>query len=60
MTRLAVILIGKSIIFIPKCENFYDLKIIWRFTALVSFLLPSISFYVLLSCILQRNDKHLE
>ena len=58
LTRLTVILIGKYII--PKCEMFCDLKSIWRFAALLSFLLPSISFYVLLSCILQRNDKHLE
>ena len=60
MTRLTVILIGKFIIFIPKCEMFCDLKSIWRFAALLSFLLPSISFYVLLSCVLQRNDEHLE
>ena len=60
LTRLTVILIGKFIIFIPNCEMFCDLKSIGRFAALLSFLLPLISFFVLLSCILQRNDKHLE
>ena len=57
-------LIGKFIIFIPKFEMFCDLvSVITRkaFATLLSFLLPSISFYVLLSCILQSiNDKHLK
>ena len=57
-------LIGKFITFIPKCEMVCDLVsvITWKaFAAHLSFLLSSISSYVLiLSCILQSNDKHLE
>ena len=43
-------LIGKFIIFIPKFEMFCDLALAcFDIAALLSFLWPSISFYVLLS-----------